>query len=217
VAEEVQKKLPGVTPILFTADSVKTHAAAVRVIAQFKNTKGAVLVGTERMLPYLEHVSLSVVASIDSVLSLGSWRADEHAMSTLYGLLEKTNEKLIIETRQPTSRVVQSVATGSPIEYLRDEVRDRKTYEYPPFSTFVGLEWRGTEVECKTLADMVKESFKNFDLVGPLPPEAAEKGKFVERAVVRTTPESWPEPELELVLRSLPPTIGITVDPDDIV
>lgn len=217
VADELSKKLPGVTPLLFTADTIKTHAAAMRAIQQFENAKGTILVGTERMLPYLPHTALSVVASIDSVLSLGSWRADEHALSTLYGLLEKADEKLIIETRQPKSRVVESVATGSPIEYLRDEVRDRKTYDYPPFSAFIGLEWHGSETDCKVLAETVKESLKKFDLVGPLPPEAAERGRFVERAVVRTSPESWPEPELELALRSLPPTIAITVDPDDIV
>lgn len=217
VADEIKKRLPESTCVLFTADTVKTHAAAVRVMKHASNAKNTIIIGTERMVPYLTQTTLSVVASIDSVLSLGSWRADEHALGTLYALLEKSEEQLILETRLPQSRVVQSVASGSPIEYLREEIRDRKMYEYPPFATFIGLEWYGTEAECKARADEVKSTMHEFDLVGPLPPEAVEKNRFVERAVVRTDAGEWPSAELESALRSLSPNISITVDPDDIV
>ena len=217
VADEIKKKLPEGACVLFTADTVKTHAAAVRVMKHAQGVRNTIIIGTERMVPYLTNTSLSVIASIDSVLSLGSWRADEHALGTLYSLLEKSEEEMILETRLPQSRVVQSVASGSPIDYLRDEIRDRRTYEYPPFATFIGLEWYGTEAECKVRADEVKSVMQGFDLVGPLPPEAVEKNRFVERAVVRTDAGEWPSDTLESALRALSPGISITVDPDDIV
>lgn len=217
VADEVRKKLPRAEVFVFTADTVATHKTAVRLIEAFCGTPGAVILGTERMLPYLPHVELGVVASIDSVLSLPSWRAHEHALETLYTLLMKSDERLIIETRRPDTAVLKSVHTGSPIEFLREETKERKFYGYPPFSTFVGLTWHGTESAVALVAQDVRAALASYDLVGPLPPELVSRGMYRQRAVIRRERGAWPEPELLTTIKSLPQSVQVTVDPDDIV
>lgn len=217
VAEEVRKKLVKAKVYTFTADTVATHTAATRVISSFLETPGSVLVGTERMLPYLTRVEVAVVASIDSVLSLPSWRAHEHALQTLYALLAKSDERLIIETRLPETRVLKSLLDGSPIEFLREEMRERSAYGYPPYATFIALTWHGTEGAVAALAEEVRSALSAYDLVGPLPAEQIARGQFRQRAVVRRERGAWPHNEVAVALRSLPPTIRITVDPDDIV
>lgn len=217
VADDLKKKVEGVVPLIFTADTVKTHHAAVRLIAYAKKAPRAVLVGTERMLPYLPPVDLAVVASIDSVLSLGSWRAGEHAHTTLFALLERTHGELVIETRQPAARPITSVQSKAPIEFMREEVRERKMYDYPPFATFIGLEWVGKPEECRTLAERVSHILADDDLVGPLPPESLDKTRLLQRAVVRVPLGTWPDEALSARLESLGSHVTRSVDPDDIV
>jgi primosomal protein N' (replication factor Y) len=216
VADEIKKKLGRAELFVFTADTVATHKAATRLMEAFLGTPGAVMVGTERMLPYAPRVALSVVASIDSVLSLPSWRAHEHALQTLYALLAKSDERLIVETRKPDAAVLKSLATGSPIEFLREETKERKFYGYPPYSLFIGLTWHGSEVQCTETARLVGEELAQYDLVGPLPPELVARNVYRQRAVVRREPGTWPDEELLAKLKSLPP-VTVTVDPDDIV
>jgi primosomal protein N' len=218
VYDEIQHKLPNVPVFLFTSDTAKTHKAALKIIDEYQHSRGGVLVGTERMLPYTTRgASVVVVASIDSTLSLPTWRAHEHALSTLFALRARADERCIIETRRPESAVMKCIQNGSPVEFLRDELKERHVYGYPPFATFVGLEWSGTEAHCAKHKQLIQEVFAHYDIVGPLPPEAHDRTRFIQRAVIRLPKSGWPDFELRALLDTLPPTVMITIDPDEIV
>lgn len=207
-----------ISPVfLFTQETVKTHRAAQKLVADFIAKPGAVLVGTERMLPYLPEVELSVVASIDSMLSRPEWRAEERALHILFSLMSRTNERVIVETRRPDSRVMRAVALGGPQDFLREELVERKTYHYPPYALFVSLSWAGTEARVAERKKEVLDTFRGFDLVGPLPPESLGRGQFRQKAVLRLDPKAWPDERVISRVRTLTPDIVVTVDPDDIV
>ncbi len=218
VSDEVKKRIPKGKVFLFTQETARTHAAAKKIITAFYKTPGAILAGTERVLPYLTRpVALSIVASIDSLLALPAWRAGENALHVLFTLLSRTADDFIIETRKVESPIIRGLVSGSPMEYLRGELRDRRTYNYPPFKVFVGLSWTGTAAVCERIAREVKRVMHGEDLVGPLPPEALNRAKFVERAVLRVEPSEWPSDRVRERLAELPPGVLVTVDPDDIV
>jgi primosomal protein N' len=218
VHDELVQHVPEASVLTFTQDTAPTHKSALKLMDQFYKTGSAVMVGTERMLPYLkDQVDVVVVASIDSILSLPAWRAHEHAHSILYALLNRAKTECIIETRKNDSAVMKSAALGSPMEFLRNEVKERRTYEYPPFATFVGVSWSGTEVVCKTIQAQVTTVLAAYDVVGPLPPEAIDRTHFRERAVIRLKPSGWPDDALIGLLKTLPPTVTVHIDPDEIV
>jgi primosomal protein N' (replication factor Y) (superfamily II helicase) len=218
VYEEIRQTLPQVPVFLFTSDTARTHKAALKIIDEYQHARGGILVGTERMLPYTNRgASVVVVASIDSTLSLPTWRAHEHALNTLFALRARADERYIIETRRPESAVMKCIQNGSPVEFLRDELKERHVYGYPPFATFVGLEWSGTEAHCAKHKQLIQETCTHYDIVGPLPPEAQDRTRFVQRAVIRLSKNGWPDFELRALLDTLPPTVTITIDPDEIV
>jgi primosomal protein N' (replication factor Y) len=217
VDDEVRRRIKGAQPIIMTADTTPTHRVAERLIKQFYDTPGSILIGTERMLPYVQRAELVIVASIDSTLSRPEWRAHEAALATLYALAERAEEHLIIETRHPESAVLKSIASGSPVEFVREELRERRAYGYPPYALFIGLSYVGTESECAMLATRIKQMFADEDLVGPLPPEQVGRGQYRARAVIRRARGSWPDESLAARLRALPPSIALSIDPDEIV
>lgn len=218
VFEEVEKLFKEHTAFLLTADTANTHAKAKKVQKYFFGTPGAILVGTDRALPYLsEPIELSVVASIDSLLSISAWRAHEYALATLFYIRDRTQDTLLIQTRQDQSEVMRAIATGNPTEFIRNEMKDRKTYGYPPFATFIGLTWTGTEKKVQNIADVVKHTLSEWDLVGPLPARSIGRNKFLSRAVVRLERHRWPHAKLIPILKSLAPDVTVAVDPDEIV
>jgi primosomal protein N' (replication factor Y) len=217
VQADLARLFPAIPLFSLTAESAPTHAKAKQVRDRFFGGAGAILVGTDRMIPYLEPVERSVVASADGMLSSPAWRAEEHALHTLFALRDKTEDEMIIQTREPDGRVMRAVASGNPTEFFETELNERKHFNYPPFATFIGLTWMGTEVAVAKTQKVVVETLKSWDLVGPLPARATGKNRYLARAVVRLPEGRWPDDALSAVLATLPPDVAVAVDPDDIV
>jgi len=218
VLADLEKTFPETPVFLFTTDTAKTHSAAKKKSREFFGTKGAVMVGTERMLPYItEPVELAVVASMDSMLSLPVWRAHEHALSILFYLRERAENALAVQTRRPEHDVIKTFVSGNPSDFYRSDIAERERYGYPPFSIFIGLSWKGTRASVEKLRLLVQESFAHLDLVGPLPEIASGNALWESRAVIRLSKSAWPDHALAERLKNLPPAIEVTIDPDEIV
>jgi primosomal protein N' (replication factor Y) len=221
VYDEVAKLFPDAPIVSLTADSAPTHAKAKQIRDRFFGSAGTILVGTDRMIPYLEPVELTLVTSADGMLSSPAWRAEEHALHTLFALRDKTEGEMIIQTRDPDGRVMRAIASGNPTEFFETELNERKQFNYPPFSTFIGLTWTGTEAAVAKTQKVVVDALKDWDLVGPLPARMVGKNRYLARAVVRLPKDppagGWPSDSLGTILASLPPDIIVTIDPDDIV
>jgi len=218
VVEEAEKLFPDTTVFSLTADSAPTHAKAKKIQKYFFNTPRALLVGTDRALPYInEPVELTAVISIDSLLSITAWRAHEYALNTLFYLRDRTQDVLFIQTRLPDNPVMGAIAHGNPTEFIRNELKERHTFGYPPFSLFIGLSWNGTEKAVEKATEKLQELLKTWDTVGPLPPRQIAKNKYMARMVIRCERDTWPDMSLVTLLKSLPREISITVDPDEIV
>ncbi len=218
VKEELEKSFPKVSIYSLTKDTASTHAAAKKIAAQFYGSAKTILVGTERMLPYLtEPFGTGVIASLDSMLSLPAWRAHEYALSILYFLRERAENKFIVETRHPDHEIMKSLVAGNPLDFYREEIKERTKYRYPPISIFIGLSIIGTRAAVDAFSETVKEQFKDLDVVGPLPATQVSKNEWGARAVIRLARDEWPNEELAERLKALPPEIDIEIDPDEIV
>ena len=170
------------------------------------------------MLPYLtEPFGTGVIASLDSMLSLPAWRAHEYALSILYFLRERAENKFIVETRHPDHEIMKSLVAGNPLDFYREEIKERTKYRYPPISIFIGLSIIGTRAAVDAFSETVKEQFKDLDVVGPLPATQVSKNEWGARAVIRLARDEWPNEELAERLKALPPEIDIEIDPDEIV
>jgi primosomal protein N' (replication factor Y) len=222
VVEELEKEFPEAKISSFTKDTAPTHKAAKKLADTFfateENNTGAILVGTERMLPYLKQAAdIAVVASIDTLLSLPAWRAHETALSILFYLREHAEEKLIIETRQPDTEVMKTLLSGNPLDFYRKDCAEREQYGYPPFTLFIGLTAYGPRPTVDKTRTLISETFSSYDLVGPLPAEAEPRSEWSAKAVIRLPKTSWPDAELWEKLKNLPPNVAVTIDPDEIV
>jgi primosomal protein N' len=208
-------------------ESAKSAVAAKEIIKKFESENGAILVGTEMAFFYLnKKVPLSLIASFDSLWSIPNFRIGERALSIMLSIIEKTESKFIIQTKNKNDEAIMSVEANNLLPFVRTELSDRKAAGYPPFERFIKITHLGDKEATARAKNILKEIFSEYK------PEIFSgfvsrlKGKYMTNALIKIEPYKWSIPELLFhstidetllqKLQSLPPNFNIAVDPEDL-
>ncbi len=198
---------------LFDRERAKTHQKASALIDKFFNTDGAMLLGTPLALSYLrEPIHTSAVVSMDSLLATPSWRVQEEALGTLLSLCEHTEGRVLVQMRGEETDVLHTAADGDLASFHSEELRTRERFNYPPYTVFIHLSWRGTGADTQS-ADITAR-FKSFGIELYSAPDAED---ILRYGLIRIQSTMWPQDALVDALRSLPPSVRISVNPDRII
>jgi primosomal protein N' (replication factor Y) len=217
VHDELSKLLPETPVILFDHTSANTYKKARFLRDKFYETKGAIMIGTHMAIPYLtKPINTSVVVNMDALYATPTWRLQEENVALLLRLREMTSEAVYVQTRTENDELMRQVRQGAIERFYNEELELRKTFNYPPFTTFVHLTWQGTQEAMNSIESYVKQSLKRFDVsIYSAPP--SPKGTQIRYGLIRLASTDWPNAELSNVLRSLPPSVRMVINPDRIV
>ncbi|HEU4677507.1 MAG TPA: hypothetical protein VFS75_02205 [Candidatus Paceibacterota bacterium] len=217
VYDELHKLFPNAPTILFDHMSARTFKKASFLRDTFYKTKGAILLGTPMAVPYLtKDVDLSVVMNMDALLSTPTWKLDEENLALLLSLREMTTGTVYVQTRAPKTDVLLEAKQGSVEHFYTEELALRRSFEYPPFTTFVHLTWQGTPDDVKRTEQDIAARFADFSpsiYQSPVSPLLEP----IMYALIKLPRGTWPNDKLSNLLRSLPPTVRVVLNPDKIV
>lgn len=106
-----------------------------------------VTVGTERDLPRLDPVDLSVVVDADGLVRGTNYRSTEDALSLLARVAatvhRRVGSRTMIQTADPTHPVYTALRRADPIPFLQDELRVRRRFSLPPWGEVMVVEVEG--------------------------------------------------------------------------
>ena len=226
VYEEVKKNI---TTNVFKLDreSVKTAKEAEKIVKEFENEKGSILVGTEMALFYLkDKLPLTVISAFDSLWSIPNFRMSEKIIQIIISILAKTEKELIIETKNENDEIINAVKIDNLISFVRNELRDRKILGYPPFKRFIKISFTGTKAETASVRKFLTENFNEYE------PEifsgflAKFKDKFVTNMLIKINPADWSLSEISIYgkinealsqkITALPSVFSVSIDPEDL-
>jgi|SRR3989338_7038241 len=236
VFEEIKNKFPlGRSPTgepkvkIFKLDkeSVKTAKEAEKITKEFEKTPGAILVGTEMTFFYLrKKVDLSIIASFDSLWSIPNFKMSEKIIQLLLSIISKTEEKIIIQTKNKNDSALLAVKSENLLHFVREELEDRKSLGYPPFKRFIKITYLGDKINSINAKKTLRELFKEYN------PEVfsgfttKNKNRYATNALIKIDLKKWSLPEisanslidenLKNLLSSLPPSYEVSVDPEDL-
>ena len=163
VVEELKKYFPDIPVFTIDRDSVKTRKQGQKIIDQFYNTPGSVLVGTEMALFYLSGgIRNTAIISFDSLFSIPSFHINEKIIQLLLSLFSHTEEKLIIQTRNPEEKILEHVSNGNLIELYREELEQRKQFNYPPFKTLIKVTFAGGKLDTDQAVKLMQKEFEIY-------------------------------------------------------
>ena len=228
VYEKLKEILPPQIKIFkLDKESAKTPAGAKKIIKNFEECPGSVLVGTEMALFYMKNkVALSVVASFDSLWSVPSYRISEKIVSIIIGITNKTFGTFILQTKNPDDPAIRAATNANLLNFIREELKDRKELGYPPFKRFIKIVHMGNREEMTRAREALQRIFSEYN------PEifsgfvAKLKDKYATNTLIKLEPSKWSLREIviggkldENLLRkllALPPMFHIFVDPEDL-
>ncbi|MBX2866938.1 hypothetical protein KTR10_03215 [Candidatus Kaiserbacteria bacterium] len=216
IHKELSALLPDVPITLFDHTSANTFKKANFLIDTFYKKKGSIMIGTPMVFPYLrEPVDTSIIVNTDALRATPTWRVQEEILWTLLFLREKTNGTVLVQTRMEPDELIESARTGSVDSFYTEEQALRKQFKYPPYAHFIHLTWQGTRAQTEQIRTQIEAEFIMYE---PLLYKAPTFGKNVtEYALIRRPTKDWPDSRLLALLRNLPPSVRIVMNPDRIV
>lgn len=218
VEDEIKKRFPEATVLRMDKDNASTPKKAAVIMAKFESTPGAILIGTEMALYYLnKSIENVAVASIDALFSLPDFRINEKIFYLLLTMRSHASKVFLIQTRNGDERIFDYALKGNLIDFYRQEIDERKKFTYPPFSLFVKFTVEGKLSAIQKEIEHLCEVFAQWN---PAPFEslhASSRGNAVLHVLFRFPTSAWPDPKFLEIVKSLPPQILVRVDPESII
>lgn len=217
VYDELTRILKGSPIILFDHSTAGTHKKASFLSEKFLSTKGSIMLGTQMALPYLhKNVTTSVIVNMDALYATPTWRLQEENLALLLTLREKTDGVLYVQTRIKDDHLLKQAKQGAVQEFYTEELELRKTFNYPPFTTFIHLTWQGSREILEKIETRIEQTLTDFGVTCYNAPPTP-KGITTKYGLVRVASKDWPDSKLGAALRALPPSVRIVINPDRIV
>ena len=216
VSEELKRRFPKMPIMKIDRDMVSTDKQARKIIEEYESTPGAILLGTETALAFLNPMPYVAIASLDSLFSLPDFRLNERICHILLRLMQKTTEYLLVQTRNASTPILSQITRGALSDFYRKELDMRQMLNYPPFSVFIKITIEGPKVH------IAEEMEKIERLLQPWPTSIfpafipTVRGHAMLHLLLSVSPDMWPDENLVRTLASLPPAFVVKVNPESL-
>lgn len=226
VYEEIKSLYPGIKIFQIDKETTPTTKEAKNVISTFQNNPGSILIGTEMAFTFLENeVYASAIISLDGLFSIPSFNITQKILHTIEKFQSITTKNIIIQTRIPENRILQYILSGNVLPLCREDLAERKNFNYPPFKKLIKITFEGTAIETEKARNMIEKIMGNYEPQIFSAFVSKIRGQYITNTVIKVDPKIWPIPtndkktvseDLTRSLLLLPPFFSINVDPEDL-
>jgi len=217
IEAEIKAHSPKIKVWRLDRDSAPTPTKAEEIRRQFLASPGSVLIGTEMALNYLrEKIENIALVGLDNLFAKPDYRLGEKLFSELLRLRLLASKRFFIQTRNPNEKVWQNVLSGNLLDFYRDELEERQQLGYPPFKTLIKISREGKKEDIKKDLVQLEKSLAPWQPISYPSLTKNVKGLPVSNILIKLPSSSWPDKKLLALLKSLPPTFLIRVDPESV-
>jgi primosomal protein N' (replication factor Y) len=176
-------------------DTMQEHGSHERALAEFREGRVRILVGTQMIAKGLDfpNVTLVGVINADTALHLPDFRAAERTMQLIVQVAGRTGRgdrggRVIVQTFNPDHPAIRAAVRHDYRAFAQHELPTRQSLDYPPFGSMARLVVRGpleavASQFAEHLAERLQQAIKAAELdgrlLGPAPaPIAKLRGKY---------------------------------------
>ncbi|HEV7669710.1 MAG TPA: primosomal protein N' [Thermoanaerobaculia bacterium] len=146
VEEMFAEMYPGIELAVLDRDTARRPGGPAALLERFSRGDSQVLIGTQMVSKghHFPNVSLTAVLAADSYLGFPDFRAVERTYNLLVQLAGRAGRgdrpgKVIYQTYHPEHYAIQAALHGDDEGFVREELRFRRAFHYPPFSRLVQI------------------------------------------------------------------------------
>ncbi len=188
---------------LFDSTHVKTPLAAKKLLSEFGQSDGGILVTTEKILSFpTPELGFVGIVSLDNLLSLPDYSIPERILYLVSRFAGLSNTPAMLQTRFPNESVFKAISKGHYGDFYKTELAGREGLGYPPKTILI-----------KIVTEKNPQLLKNLDQkLARWKPILAEKV-----LIIKIPKENWPAIDLAAVLANLPREFRVVVEPENLV
>jgi primosomal protein N' (replication factor Y) len=203
VENEVKKLFPSARVARMDSDTMNKRTAYLDALGSFRARKTDILVGTQMIAKGLDfpNVTLVGVVMADTALHMPDFRSRERTFQLLAQVAGRAGRgdkggKVIIQTHLPGDPAIRAAAHHDFETFALAELKERRAYNYPPFTRLARILVRGkdlaiTRAAAEQAADAIKNSAQKtqhagLSVLGPAEaPLARLEGQFRQHIMIK--------------------------------
>ncbi|MCC7436464.1 hypothetical protein IT402_01145 [Candidatus Nomurabacteria bacterium] len=134
------------------------------LISDINKKKNFVMIGTQKILPYIKAVDFIAVPFFDRLLSVPSPVILEEVLRLIMSCNEKTKDTLVLCTKKPDFIINKQLATKKIQEIINNDLEAREVLKYPPFGTLIKLSVTVPSAHSELVIKKVSDFFADMDI-----------------------------------------------------
>jgi primosomal protein N' (replication factor Y) len=154
VEDELFMLLPAARIARMDLDTTRSKLAFQNILNDLEEKRIEILVGTQMVAKGLDFPDITVIGiiSADSMLKYPDYRANERSFQLLAQVSGRAGRrgkqgKVVIQTYDPTHRVIKQVIENDYASLYETEIAERKAFKYPPFYRIIQLDIKHKDPE----------------------------------------------------------------------
>ncbi len=210
-------------------DISEKPAEQQKIIAEFKNSKNTVLVGSQMILDKELHADLVAIISIDTILNLPDFKSSERVFQIINQLMNMAQNEFLVQTYNSDNKTIKLAIENNFNTFYNEEIEAREKYDYPPFSEIIKLSYSHKDfikakndalilknkLEQQIKAQLKIENWKlKINLFGPSPAFVSkERGIYKWNIIIKSRLMTEQRNEILIIV---PPTWETEISPENI-
>ncbi|EDM36556.1 primosomal protein N' [Pedobacter sp. BAL39] len=165
VEEELSLIFPDAKIARLDVDSTRTKNGLQQIISGFQEKKTDILIGTQMVAKGLDfdNVTLIGVINADTLLNYPDFRAFERSYQLLAQVAGRAGRrdkqgKVVIQAYDDHHRIIAQVMDNKYFEMFEDEIRERREFNYPPFTRMIFVDIKHKDMN---LLNVAAQQFAN--------------------------------------------------------
>lgn len=164
VYEEVKRIAQAEDVFVLDKDTASTPKKAKKILEEFNNKKGGILIGTEMALFYLkEEIDDIAIVSFDTLFNIPNYNIYEKIINLIVLLNTYTKNTLYIQTRFSDEKIIKDIQNKNLIQFFKDDIKNREEYKYPPFFTIIKVSYNAPKREKSDVVKYLHETYQNYE------------------------------------------------------
>ncbi|MEC3910622.1 primosomal protein N' [Sphingobium sp. CR2-8] len=196
IADEVKALWPQARTAIATSDTLSSPARVADFVKSVEAGDIDIIVGTQLVTKGYHFPNLTLVGVIDADLGLegGDLRAAERTFQQIVQVAGRAGRgekpgKVFIQTRMPTSEVIESLIEGDTERFYAVETENRRRANAPPFGRFAAIIISSENAdEAAQIARLIGKSapvIEGMRVYGPAPaPLSVLRGRHRHRLLI---------------------------------
>ena len=186
-------------------------------INDFMSSPGSILIGTEMALFYMtEPVENTAIAAIDSFFTIPDYSINERAINIIVRMKLLGQKRFLLQTRNDSIPLFRHIFEKNLMPFYREELLEREKFQYPPFTVFIKISRSGEQKIIKKELALLAENLARYEPAIYPAYTARVRGKYTINLLFKIPVGVWPDKKILAVLRALPPSFIINVNPQQI-